>query len=196
MFTPARSTTRTVGASIVLLLALGSFAGCSSSKKSSTSTTTTVPTAASELKAGVKAQVAGDTKTATAKFLAVINLDPSNKLAHYDLGLIQQNAGDTKASEANYRVAIATDASYAPALYNLAILRSKAGSKAEAIRLYTRSTIADPKSAPAFLNLGLLLNATKATAAGDAALGTAIKLDPSLASRIPTTTTTPTTLAP
>lgn len=196
MFKPARTTTRMVGASMVLLLALGSFAGCSSSKKSSTSTTAPAPTAASELKAGIKAQVAGNMGTATTKFAAVIKLDPTNKLAHYNLGLIQQNAGDTKSSEANYRAAIATDASYAPALYNLAILRSKAGSQVEAIRLYTRSTLADPKSAPAFLNLGLLLNATKATAAGDAALGTAIKLDPSLASRIPTTTTTPTTLAP
>lgn len=64
-----------------------------------------------------------------------------------------------------------------------------------AIKLYTQSMKADPKSAPAFLNPGLLLNSPKA---GDAALGTAIKLDPSLASRILTTTATtvPTTLAP
>ena len=51
--------------------------------------------------------------------------------------------------------------------------------------LYTRSTVADPKSAPAFLNLGLLLNSMKKTAEGKVMLTKAIKLDPSLASRIP-----------
>ena len=103
MLNPARRTARIVGSAMVMLLAFGLVTACSSDKKSSTPTTAPAASAASELKAGIKAQVAGDTKAATAKFVAVIGLDPTNKLAHYNLGLIQQNAGNTTASEANYR---------------------------------------------------------------------------------------------
>ena len=91
-------------------------------------------------------------------------LDPANKFAHYNLGLIAQTAGDDAKAESDYRLAIAVDPNYAPALYNLAILRDKAGAKDEAIDLYTRATKADPKFATAFLNLGLLLFETGKTA--------------------------------
>ena len=84
---PASGTARMVGSAMVLLLTLGAIASCTSDKKSSTATTTPAVTVASQLKEGVKAQVAGDTKTATVKFAAVIKLDPTNKLAHYNLGL-------------------------------------------------------------------------------------------------------------
>ncbi len=137
------------------------------------------------LNQALQAQVQGDTATATTKFDQVIEIDPSNKFAHYNLGLIAQNAGDDSKAESSYRLAIAIDPNYAPALYNLAILRTKAGAKDEAIDLYTRATKADPKFATAFLNLGLLLFDTGNTAGSQAALSTAIQLNPDLASRIP-----------
>jgi tetratricopeptide (TPR) repeat protein len=166
---------RRLGA-VVAAAGLLAVVGCSKSSP---------PTASSLLAEGIKAQLAGDMSTAASKFNAVIKIDPKNKVAYYDLALIQQNQDNTTAADANYRSAIAIDANYAPALYNLGIIRSNAGAQAEAVDLYTRSTVADPKSAPAFLNLGLLLDTLGQVAAGKAALKTAVQLDPTLASRIP-----------
>ena len=152
--------------------------GNDSSKSDATS-------AASVLAAGLQAQVQGDTATATSKFREVVAIDPANKLAYYNLGLIEQTAKDLTAAEADYRKTISIDPRYAPALYNLGIIVSDAGNKTEAIDLYRRATVADPKFARAYLNLGLLLSDTGDKGAGSIALATAISLDPTLRSRIP-----------
>ena len=74
-------------AAAVVLVAGGVGAGLyfGSSDGSSKSTTTS---AASALAAGLQAEVQGDTATATTKFREVVAIDPANKLAYYNLGLI------------------------------------------------------------------------------------------------------------
>src|ERR1017187_5522808 len=65
------------------------------------------------LNQGIKAQVAGDNATATSNFDQVIKLDPKNKVAYYDLGLIEQTANKPAVAEASYRSALAIDPAYA-----------------------------------------------------------------------------------
>lgn len=141
--------------------------------------------AATALAAGLQAVIQGNTAKATTKFREVVAIDPKNKLAYYNLALIEQNANDVTAAETDYRKTIAIDPNYAPALYNLGIIRADAGTPVEAIDLYRKATVADPGFARAYLNLGLLLfdNGDKTGAA--TALSKAVQLDPTLLSRIP-----------
>ena len=75
-------------------MAVGLLAACSGDDDDAVTATTAAPvavapTAASLLDEGIAAQVAGDTVLATAKFTEVIKMDPTSKLAHYNLGLIE-----------------------------------------------------------------------------------------------------------
>ena len=49
-------------------------------------------TATRLLNQALRAQVAGDKASATKTFKLVLDIDPQNKLAHYNLGLIAQRA--------------------------------------------------------------------------------------------------------
>jgi Tfp pilus assembly protein PilF len=142
-------------------------------------------TAATALAAGLQAVIQGNTAKATTKFREVVAIDPKNKLAYYNLALIEQNAKAVTAAETDYRKTIAIDPNYAPALYNLGIIRADAGAPVEAIGLYRQATVADPTFARAFLNLGLLLFDNGDPAGAATALSKAVQLDPTLASRIP-----------
>ena len=93
-------------------------------------------------------------------------------------------------AENYYRQSLETDPVYAPSLYNLAIIRENAGSMDEAAGLYREVIEIQPDNAAAHLNLGLLLLAQGQTALANAELTTAIKLDPTLTSRIPSPTPT------
>ncbi|HVX22463.1 MAG TPA: tetratricopeptide repeat protein [Acidimicrobiales bacterium] len=122
--------------------------------------------------------------TAAATFLAVVKADPKNTIAWYDLGVMaHRNGQDTQALN-DYRRALGGDPKYLPALYNLAELVAP-GDPKEAVALYRKVLAIDPKDAAARLNQGFALLAEGKTAEGKAALAEAIKLDPSLASRVP-----------
>jgi tetratricopeptide (TPR) repeat protein len=137
------------------------------------------------LNEGLQAQIQGDSEKAADLFNQVIDADPRNKFAYYNLGFIAQQGGEDAEAESQYRLAISVDANYAPALYNLAILRDEAGARDEAIELYRRATTADPEFAEAFLNLGLALRAAGNAAEAQEALDNAVRLKPELESRIP-----------
>lgn len=136
------------------------------------------------LSEGLRAHSAGRLDEAARLYGDVLEHDPDNKFAHYNLGLIEQIRGGGRA-EAEYREALRIDPNFAPALFNLAIIRAQAGSVQEAIDLYRRVIGVDPKHADAHLNLGFLLREIGQNAEGDAELAKATELDPSLASRIP-----------
>ena len=101
-------------------------------------------TATKLLNQALRAQVAGDKASATKTFKLVLDIDPQNKLAHYNLGLIAQQRGDEAEADAAYRRAIGIDREFAR-LYNLGIVRAGVGDTPEAIILYTRATKADPE---------------------------------------------------
>ncbi|MGE3856392.1 MAG: tetratricopeptide repeat protein [Dehalococcoidia bacterium] len=133
-------------------------------------------------------QVGGHVAQAIATYHAVLERDPENRIAAYNLGVISQAAGRTADAERYYLTALVTDETFAPALFNLAILRTETGALTEAADLYRRIIATDPANAPAHLNLGVVLQRTGDAAGGAAALQRAVELDPQLASRIPAQT--------
>lgn len=126
----------------------------------------------------------GDLDGAEDAYLRVIQLDPQNKFAYYNLGLISQTRGDPVAAESNYGTAITIDPDFVPALFNLAILRTDSGSAKEAIDLYEHVIEVQPDNASAHLNLGFLLIDQGDETRGQAELDEAVRLDPSLEDRI------------
>ena len=172
----------TVG--LLCVLALGA---CSSSSKggsgAGTPSTAVGNQASSLLNKALQEEVSGNVAQAKTDFTEVVRLDPNNKFAHYNLGLIAQRAANNSEAESEYRQTLTIDPKYPDALYNLAILRANAGAGSEAIDLYRRVIAADAKFAAAHFNLGLLLRGAGKTADGNAEVQTAVKLDPSLAAR-------------
>lgn len=138
------------------------------------------------LNAGLQAEVQGDYATAQTKFQELLEVDPTNKFANYNLGYIAQTVDrDNTAAAEYYEAAIKADPQYGPALYNLAIIETSKGNKARAIDLYKRAITADPTDANANLNLGFLLFESGDRAGADAAFRKAIALNPALKQRIP-----------
>lgn len=141
---------------------------------------------------GLQLHVAGDLDGAANNYRKAISLDANNKLAHYNLALVDQAQDRPLSAEKEYRTVLKIDDAYTPALYNLAVLLTASGKDDEAISLYKRAIKADAKFADAHFNLGLLLLESGDTAAGDAEIAKATELNPALASRLPgSTTTTP-----
>jgi len=164
---------------VVLVVAGTLLAACSSAAAPST------PSTDSTFTAGVAAQAHGDHALAVADFLAVVKRDPRNKFAWYDLGDIADQAGQQVQAAGDYRRSLGIDPNYVPALFNLAVLET-AGAPTAAATLYTQVLRVAPGDADAHLNLGFVLRSLGQTAAGDRQIATALRLDPSLAGRIPT----------
>lgn len=124
----------------------------------------------------------------------LLEIEPTNKFAHYNLGLIEQTRGNPSKAEEQYRASIAADPAFASALYNLALLRTAAGAPDEAEVLYRRAIDSNPQFAEAHLNLGFILRDRGNKEEGDASLRKAIELNQTFSSRVtdlsPTTTTT------
>ncbi len=137
------------------------------------------------LTAGLKAHAAGRLDEAAADYRKVLVLDPRNKFAYYNLGVIDQTQGDAASAESNYGIALTIDPDFVSALFNLAILRNGEGNSQEAMHLYKHVIRVNPSYASAHLNLGFLLIANGQTKTGQTELARAVQLDPSLASRIP-----------
>ena len=146
------------------------------------------------LQRGLEAQAAGDLAAAEVAYLEVIQLDPQNKFAYYNLGVIEQSQGRLEAAESHYRTTLGLDPDFVPALFNLAILRTEADFAEEASSLYehlievTPIETASPEDvklvAAAHLNLGFLLIEQGREGRGQKELEEAVRLDPSLEGRI------------
>lgn len=160
---------------LVAVLAVGCGGGDDASPKKE---------AAKRLDEALAAHAEGRISEATKAYREVLDKEPDNKYAHYNLGLIDQQAGRAKQAEKEYRAALAIDANFTSALFNLAILRAPADAT-EAERLYRTVIGLEPGNASAHLNLGFLLLSKDQQGAGEAELDKAVELDPSLASRVP-----------
>jgi len=139
------------------------------------------------LQRGLLAHKAGNVDEAVADYREALAHDPRNKYAFYNLGLIDQTRGNLQGAETNYRNAMSADPNFTPALFNLAIVRTKVGAYEEAISLYRQVVSLAPDDAAAHLNLGFVLKQTGKVKAGNTELSRAVKLDPQLAERIPST---------
>lgn len=157
-------------------------------------TSTTLSVAGKRLQAGLAAQGAGNLDKAREDYLAVISQEPNNKVAHYNLGVVYQQLNDVKSATDAYRKALEIDPKYQPALFNLAVLLTPTDPPAAA-GYYRQILAINPEDANVHFNLGLLLRETGQEAEGNAEVGKALELDPSLASRLPTSTAPPPTTA-
>jgi len=143
------------------------------------------------LQEGLDAHAQGDLEAAKDLYLEVIRLDPQNKFAYYNLGVIEHGRGNLVEAAARYRVAISIDPRFVAALFNLAVARTELGRANEAIALYERIIELEPENAPAHLNLGFVLIDEGQKRRGRAELEEALRLDPSLEDRVEPETGSP-----
>lgn len=137
-------------------------------------------TAPSRHQAGEISDFAGATKT----FEQVLALDPGNKLAWYNLGVIAQHDDNTDAARTAYDNSLKTDPAFESALYNKAILLGSSDTD-QAIAILQRIVAANPKAATAYLQLGQdQLKKGQDSEAKDA-FGRAVRTDPSLQELVP-----------
>lgn len=137
------------------------------------------------LRQALQAHADGDLDQAADLYRQVLVLDPENRFAYYNLGLIHQTEGRLGAAAEQYEQALGVDPAFGPALFNLATVRTEQGDTGEAIDLYRQVLEGNPEHAGAHLNLGFLLVDTGHRKDGKAELAIAVQLDPSLESRIP-----------
>jgi Tfp pilus assembly protein PilF len=133
---------------------------------------------------GLNAQSIGQTQQATQDYLAAIAKDPTNKFAHYDLGVIYQSQHDATNAAIEYNKALLIDPKYQPALFNLAVLQTSSDPQT-AIGLYRRLLQINANDPNVNFNLGLVLISNGQPAEGHADLQKAIQISPSLRSRVP-----------
>ncbi len=142
-------------------------------------------TAEAALREGAKAQTEGRADEAERAFLRALELDPNNKIARYNLGVLEESKGPGNKAEEYYMRALAIDPNFVPALFNLAVRRDAAGQPQEAADLYRKIIELDPAMAKAHLNLGfVLLRKLNQKEEGRRELLKAIILDESLSSRV------------
>jgi Tfp pilus assembly protein PilF len=189
---PTASSTTPVGrnavAGILAITAMGLIlSACgggpatpSTSRSTSTKVGSTLTRAVGEMKSGNDA-------LAVADFLAVVKADRKNYVAWYDLGVIAQRDHQANVAANDYLSSLGGNRNYVPALYNLAILETAKQPQAAAT-LYKDAITAEPNNANAHLNYGFVLEALGQQLAGEEQIAYAIKLDPSLNSRVPSGT--------
>jgi Flp pilus assembly protein TadD len=132
--------------------------------------TATLPTAidggsdvSSLLRSGIAALDADDPEGAAALFREVLEHDPENVPATYDLALCADRIGNYHDAREGYLATLRLDRSYADARYNLALLTYRAGALPEARHhLDELAAIApdDARIAPLRASLALELDAT------------------------------------
>lgn len=135
---------------------------------------------------GVAAQKAGRTAEAQRLYEDVLQNDPGNKLANFNLGVAAQVAGDIPGAEDLYQKSLQTDPYFLPALFNLAILQEREGRNEDSEETYRRLLERYPDNGPAHLNYGFLLaQKLNRPDEGRAEFSRAVEIDPGLAARIP-----------
>lgn len=133
---------------------------------------------------GLQAHVDGDLDAAVEAYSEALDANPEDKLALYNLALVQQSQGNNVEAEGNYRRTLQVDPEYTPAMFNLAILRSAEGDHEEAVELYEQVVELEDDNAGAYLNLGFALQELGREDEAADAFDTAVELDPAMEERI------------
>lgn len=106
---------------------------------------------------GYALQERGELAAALECYEEAVALDPSQAMAHNNLGNAYQALGRAEEAVAAFRSAIAADESLAEAHFNLGIALHRADALAEAAECYRTALKFKPTLADATLNLGFLL---------------------------------------
>ncbi|MFH9964999.1 tetratricopeptide repeat protein [Streptomyces mirabilis] len=125
-----------------------------------------------------------DSEGAVRTYQRVLQLEPRNKLAWYNLGVIAQRDGRTANAREAYDKALKIDPKYASALYNEAILL-KSSDTDRAVELLKRAIAATPRAATAHLQLGWILAEKHRDNDAEEEFRRAVAADPSLYSQVP-----------
>lgn len=129
---------------------------------------------------------AGQYDEASATFQTVLDQDPDNINAWYNLGYVAQLTGDDATAVERYTTALTHNKDFAPALYNLAILTE--GSDLDgAAALYRRVIAIKPDDAAAHMRLGFALRHLGDVAEAENLLARGLELDPAMANVTPPT---------
>ncbi|MET7715071.1 tetratricopeptide repeat protein [Streptomyces sp. NPDC005407] len=136
------------------------------------------------LQAGILQGKYQDSDGAARTYKRVLELDPGNKFAWYNLGVIAQRHGRAADARAAYDKALKTDPSFGSALFNKAMLL-KSSEPGQALELLKRAIAANPKAATAHLHLGLILAKKDRDDEAEKAFRRAVAADPSLHSQLP-----------
>ncbi|MFG2557533.1 tetratricopeptide repeat protein [Streptomyces sp. NPDC048496] len=147
------------------------------------------------LQAGIKQGGNKDFSGATRSFRQVLDLDPANKLAWYNLGVVAQHDNRTADARAAYDKALKIDPDFESALYNKAILIGTSDTD-QAIEILQHIVRANPKAATAYLHLGQALTKKGRDGEAEDAFGLAVRADPSLRQLVPEQFRNPTGPAP
>jgi tetratricopeptide (TPR) repeat protein len=106
---------------------------------------------------GLALQQTGQTALAQTKYNEVLVLQPDNKYALYNLGVVEQTSGNASASIDFYRRALAADPAFISARYNLALALRDLGDASGAISEFEQVLAQDPNAVSTLINLGNLL---------------------------------------
>src|SRR5690606_13517757 len=96
---------------------------------------------------------AGQDTVARTTFENVLELDPENLYALYNLGVIAQDGGDADTAVDYYQRALAQQGDYVPALFNLAIALETTDLD-RSVELYRQVLDLDEEMAAAHMRLG------------------------------------------
>lgn len=180
-----RPITRPGSVAVLLSVAALAVSGCGSSKSSSLSSTGSVTNISSNavatlINTGIAQANAKQFQQAQTTFRDVLVLNPGNKFAWYNLGLIAQLLNRTSEAVADYSRAVSTDPKYTPAMYNKAILLERTNLRS-ALALYQRITSINPKAATAYLRESFVYTRLGDKTKAGQARARAIALDSGLA---------------
>ncbi|MEV6025539.1 tetratricopeptide repeat protein [Streptomyces sp. NPDC052036] len=125
-----------------------------------------------------------DTAGAARTYRRVLDLDPHNKIAWYNLGVLAQQEGKTADARAAYDKALKLDPKYGSALYNEAVLL-KSSDPDRAVTLLRRAIAATPEASTAHLQLGQILAKKDRDHEATAEFRRAVAADPSLYPAVP-----------
>jgi Tfp pilus assembly protein PilF len=139
---------------------------------------------ASTLAAALQLQHQGQLAAAKQLYQHVIAAQPSNYVAHYDLGVIAQQQGDDSTALAEYGAALTAHPNYVPALYNQATIYQRTD-PATAIDIYRRIIALQPHAPSAYFNLGLLETRSGSVQRGIQDLAQAVSQQSDLLGRVP-----------
>ena len=181
--TPQRSNLRLVAllGVLVLIIGLGGFLlGRATAPQDSPEQTELTASVTDLLDEAVRLHASGLTELAIDRYEAILEIEPGNVLALYNLGQITQQRGDLEGAIGLYDRALQGDPSLASAAFNRAIALRDLGREEEAIAGFEAILAADPDSVGALFNLGNLYIAQGDPARGVALVNRATELDPSL----------------
>ncbi|MGW4566819.1 tetratricopeptide repeat protein [Streptomyces sp. NPDC004561] len=136
------------------------------------------------LQMGILQEKYHDPKAAAQTYLRVLELEPQNKYAWYDLGVLSQEVGHTADARAAYDRALKTDPVFPPALYNEALLlESREPDRAAA--LLQRAIAVNPQAGTAHLHLARIWAQRHLGHKAADEYRRTVAVDPSLRSQVP-----------